>query len=132
MLDVKSTGTLVDELYTTDLKIEAGTIDAQERRHTLANLVTGRMVVMLDDMPKYREFQHVMKQLQLIVKRCWDAQEIIMSLPEIDKCTYDQVYTMATAAKEAQQTNGQRNKLIRELDTLIGEASRSQLEKTYT
>jgi len=128
--EVKSTGTLVDELLTTDLKWDAGA-EVQDRRHELANTVTGRTAVLLDDMTRYREFQQNLQELKVILKLCWDAQEVIMSSPDPTQCTQDQLMTLAIAAKEAQRTNAIRNRYIRKMDELVGETERTQLAKTY-
>lgn len=127
---IKSTGTLVDELLTTDLKIAAG-MDAQERRHALANLVTGRTVVLLGRMDEYRLFQRIMAELKEILTECWNAQETIMELPNAEDCSQDQLLALGVAAKTAQHTNAARNRLIRRLDELVEETGRTQLAKTY-
>jgi hypothetical protein len=129
----KTTGMLIDELYTTDLKIDAGIGDAQERRHTLANMITARTVVLLHDMEKYREFQRTMLKLKAVLKECWDAQEIVMSVPLEDEWGQigDNIHEVAYAAKVAQRTNAERNAYIRKLDELVGEADITALEKTY-
>lgn len=127
-LEVKSTGTLVDEMYTTELKIAAGNEEAKERRHILGNVVMGRMKDLVLDMPKHRQFQAVMRELRAVLKECWDAQEIVMKFEFLD---FDNIYIVAKAAKVAQETNAHRNRLIRQLDELIGETDRTQLGKTY-
>ena len=127
---IKSTGTLVDELLTTDLKIAAG-MDAQERRHALANLVTGRTVILLDKMDKYREFQRTMMELRDVLQECWDAQEVVMASPDAAECTHDELLILGMAAKTAQRTNAARNRLIRRLDELVEETGRTQMPKTY-
>ncbi len=131
--EIKSTGFLVDELLTLDLKIAAGNTEAEARRHELANCIVARTSALIDgsDLTRYREFQKVVMELDVILTECWNAQETVMCLPEPDKCSLDQVYAIAGAAKTAQSTNRARNILVRRLDGLMNETARTQLEKTY-
>jgi len=55
--------------------------------------------------------------------KCWNAQEKVVAGGD-DK-------EVAEAAKEAQETNARRNKLIRAIDRRLGEEERTQLGKTY-
>lgn len=139
-IEIKSTGTLVDELHTLDLKIDAGmdTEDMYERRHVLANIVIARSAILVHDMPKYREFQNLTRELKEVLTRCWDAQEIVSKTPITNytgKATAVELHQnldrVAKYAKIAQETNAQRNRLIRQLDTLLNEMDRTQLRKTY-
>lgn len=132
--ELKSTGTLVDELGTLDLKIAAGNTEAQERRHELANAIIERTSVLIHDMQKYREFQRVSNELNAVLKECWDAQETIMRYTaqyHSYSLLPDEEWELAGAAIKAQQTNAARNVLIRKLDELVGETERTQLAKTY-
>lgn len=131
--EIKSTGFLVDELLTLDLKIAAGNTDAVARRHELGNVVIERSakLVTVGDLTKYREFQRTTAELAVVLKDCWDAQDIIMSLPPAHECSVDQLYEMAVRAKEAQETNARRNRLVRRLDAIMDEMAWTQLAKTY-
>jgi len=134
--EIKSTGTLVDELLTTDLKIAAGNTDAQERRHELGNTIIERTAVLIvtGQIDKYREFQRVTEELRTVLKQCWDAQETVSRVPLLyDEEQFDiqDLYKIAHAGKEAQRTNRLRNQFIRRLDEIVGETDRTQLEKTY-
>ncbi len=73
-MEVKSIGTLIDELITTSMK-------------------------------------------------CWYAQETVMNDTDITK--------VAAAAKQAQQLNARRNKLIRAIDERLGDGAITLTEKTY-
>lgn len=130
--EIKSTGFLVDELITTDLKVAAGIEVDQERRHCLGNTIIERTAhLVLNDMEKYREFQRVTAALSLVLKDCWNAQEVFKHLPSAHECSLDQIYEMACAGERAQEENAARNRLVRRLDELVGETHRTQLSKTY-
>lgn len=131
--EIKSTGFLVDELITLDLKIAAGNEEARERRHELANTIVERTARLVKDadLMKYREFQRTMAELIEVQERCWNAQEIFRYLPTTDECTLYQIYEKARAGEEAQETNARRNRLVRKLDGIMNETARTQLEKTY-
>ena len=125
-MTIKSTGTLIDEMYTAELKADAGSEAASDRRHALGIIVMTRMLPLITDMAKHREFHRIMRELKDVLKQCWDAQEIVANT-EMD--TDEHIRIIAEAGKRAQITNAARNKLIRQLDALLGEES--QLEKTY-
>lgn len=133
-LEIKSTGTLADELYTTELKIAAGNDEAKERRHILGNIIMGRMGSLIqEDITKYRQFNQLMTQLKAVLQECWNFQEIVASLALEDEWGQigENIHKVAYAGKGAQRTNAERNRLIRALDELLGEIERTQLSKTY-
>lgn len=55
--------------------------------------------------------------------KCWFAQEKVMSSSNPDE--------VAKAAKEAQSLNARRNRLIRAIDSRLGEESITLTGKTY-
>lgn len=67
----KPIGQLIDELYSLDVQMSLLDTDRQKERHDLANYITGQTLVLLDDMVKYRAFQHTMTELkELHLQRC--------------------------------------------------------------
>jgi hypothetical protein len=127
-LIVKSTGILFDELITAEMKQEfwPDNKEVATRVHALGNIVTERLSSFYVDRPSMTqaELWKLVAELRKILRMCWDAQEVVMggNLEE-------QPYEIAKAAKIAQETNGERNKLIRAIDALLEEES--VLGKTY-
>ena len=128
-LACKSTGTLIDEWLTATIK--AGKMPKEEniiRRDNLFRLVVEDRLG--GDLTKVAD---QITSLYKTLQECWDAQENIMFFKQyfpaqMDPTDYNK---LGHAAITAQETNAQRNKLIREIDTILGEAEFTQLEKTY-
>jgi len=132
-LDYKSTGTLIDELYTAQMKVAAGNIAAKARAHTLSRIIAQRTMGL-----STQTLVDIMLELKAVLRQCWDAQETVCTTPIqnysgtlSDDTLYDNIYSVAKAAKVAQETNAARNKLIRKIDELLGEDGITQLGKTY-
>lgn len=128
-IERKSTGMLVDELLTTDLKIAAGQ-DVGDRRHQLGNAIVSRTVHIALDTEKNRLFFFYVEGLRSILKECWDAQEIV-SNTDLNSADPDALLIVAVAGKTAQLTNKERNVWIRKIDELVEDGGISPLEKTY-
>lgn len=130
-ITVKSTGFLIDELITTRFKIELNpTPDIIQRMRLLDAAVRLRLNGREDSI-----YLQVIK-LQVILRQCWEAQEVIMKNQDIEHSpymndTYFQLKRLAEAAIKAQKTNAERNKLIREIDDILDESTISVLGKTY-
>lgn len=123
MIDMtkKSLGTLIDELFTATLKCKHRIPGADTRRLLLeATLETA-----FDDHnllgDKMDQLEIAINCLEAVVKKCWDAQEIVMG-GDSDK-------VIASAARDAQRLNGERNKFISEIDEIVGDVP--PLEKSY-
>jgi len=127
----KSTGFLIDELITARFKVEVNpTPEVIQRMRLLDAAVRLR----LDGREDSIYFQVV--KLQVILRQCWEAQEVIMKNQDISYTpfmndNYFQLKRISEAAIKAQQTNAARNKLIREIDKILGEDTITSLEKTY-
>lgn len=130
-ITVKSTGFLIDELITTRFKVEANpTQETIQRMRLLDAAVRIRLNGREDDI-----FFQVTK-LQVVLRQCWNAQEIVMLYKNFRhsdsvKIDFYELKPIADAALKAQQTNAERNKLIREIDAILDESNVSPLEKTY-
>lgn len=142
-ITIKSTGFLIDELITSRFKVEVSpTPDNVHRMRLLDAAVRLRLNGREDDI-----YLQVVK-LQLVLRQCWDAQEVIRDakiekMPFITSVKYPYYSTnypiadfqylekIARAGIKAQETNAERNKLIKEIDTMLGEADISPLGKTY-
>lgn len=131
-ITVKSTGYLIDELITTRFKVEVNPLpETIQRMRLLDAAIRLRLNGREDDI-----YLPVTK-LQIILRQCWEAQETIMKY----KTLFDRIYVSSAQIKEltalgqaavnAQTTNAERNKLIREIDTILGEIDVSPLHKTY-
>lgn len=129
-ITVKSTGFLIDELITSRFKVEVSpTPDNVHRMRLLDAAVRLRLNGREDDI-----YLQVVK-LQLVLRQCWDAQEVMRGA-KIEHTPYlihdfTNLEKIARAGIKAQETNAERNKLIREIDTMLGEADISPLGKTY-
>lgn len=134
-IELKSTGFLIDEYLTTELKLDhfGKTPEILLRLEQLDVAIQRR----LKNTNGNRRIVELYFELKKVLKLCWDAQEIVMSADldweKIikDDSYYYRVIEIGIAAKDAQKFNAQRNKLIREIDTLLGESQYTQLEKSY-
>lgn len=118
----KSTGTLIDEYFTTELKIEfIGRKD--EFKHRL-ELLENSLVLRLEKHKTRKDIAPLTTRLANTLRRCWVAQDNIMEADNHDPY-------IGQYAKEAQRLNAERNRLIREIDELLGEDEFTQLEKSY-
>jgi Mg2+ and Co2+ transporter CorA len=114
---------LIDEYITARMKLDA--------RPSLENLIR---VQRLEDAIQYTSqsrlsfVAELTKELAAVLKECWDAQEVIMSVA-LD--TPEHIKQVAEAAIIAQKTNGERNKLIRAIDEILEEADITPQGKTY-
>ena len=126
-ITAKSTGFLVDEWITARFKLEVfpDNIEIITRIHQLGNAITVR-VLGKDKSFDNKLFWKLVANLEDILRQCWNAQEIIRDYK--NQCND----AIIKAAITAQETNGQRNALIRKIDALMGEEEITQLEKTYT
>jgi hypothetical protein len=122
-VELKSTGTLIDEFITTTLKIDHFGKDTAliERLDKLDTAIAKR--VSRHPKSKYPAMSLMVLELRSVLKKCWDAQELVMK-------GFDN-QTVAMAAQEAQRLNAERNKLIRKIDEELNEAQYTQLEKSY-
>lgn len=131
-ITIKSTGFLIDELITTRFKVELNpTPNIIQRMRLLDAAVRLRLNGREDAI-----YLQVVK-LQVVLRQCWEAQETIMQYKHFkfsDNLSIDanKLITIAQAALKAQQTNAERNKLVREIDTILNEIEISALEKTYS
>ncbi len=127
----KSTGFLMDELITCRFKVEVSpTPDNIQRMRLLDAALRIRLNGRED------EIYLPVTKLQVVSRECWNAQEIIMDYKNIKFSSYAtddylRLTKIANAAIKAQHTNAQRNQLIREIDTILGESDVSVLGKTY-
>lgn len=131
-VEYKSTGTLIDEWITTTFKVEVNpTNENLDRLRALDMTIQKRLGDRADDV-----YWQVIK-LRVVLRQCWEAQEIVkanedLKLPD----RYDNVFTInkwietAKAGIKAMTTNRERNKLIREIDQILGEDN-TPLSKTY-
>jgi hypothetical protein len=71
----------------------------------------------------HKTIAELIDQLISTSLKCWHAQETVMRETDPEK--------VATAAKQAQETNARRNALIRAIDIRLGEGDNTQLPKTY-
>lgn len=143
-VEYKSIGTLFDEMFTADLKLEHWPNDEEisERRHALGNCITVRLLdffqnVIKDHQEIFRinnEIWKVANELKSALREYWNAQETIMrytgySTRELESMIgHDNLVLLEEAAITAQTTNATRNQLIREIDRILQE---SQLRKTH-
>jgi uncharacterized transporter YbjL len=128
-LSYKSTGTLIDESITAELKVLSNASPENiERMANLQNLINNRV----DQESWYRINIHATR-LRTELKLCWDAQEIVMKYKNknVDDLSLEELQELSNAALYAQRTNAERCRLVREIDKALGESDRTYLEKTY-
>lgn len=117
----KSGGFIIDEYITSIFKRRASDNEQTRKRFEELNELVlkkyGKQLLLNGSLYNY---YNLLYQTSLL---CWNAQEIVMRSE--DK---EEVYH---AAKEAQRTNAERNRWIREIDKVLGEELITPLEKTY-
>lgn len=132
-IEIKSTGTLIDEAITTSLKVMyiKDNVENTKRYSLLVQVIVRRLE---NINPGIREsLDKLWQELSKTLENCWDAQEEVMKYNNIEQDEYDlDNYTnCALAAIKAQKLNAQRNRLIRQIDELLGEQEFTQLGKSY-
>jgi hypothetical protein len=102
------------------------------RMRALDNAIQKRLNGRQDDI-----YWQVVK-LRVVLRQCWEAQEIVRDNEDIrEPDRNDSVFTInkwietAKAGIKAMTTNRERNKLIREIDDILGESEYTPLDKTY-
>lgn len=120
-ITVKSTGFLIDELITAKFKmaVDPNPVNIDRVSALVASIAyrlegTGNKILLY------------VIDLIYVSKLCWDAQQEIYELSADKEIYYIEI---ALAGIQAQKTNAQRNKLIRQIDEVLGEAT--VLGKTY-
>ena len=130
-IEYKSTGSLIDEMITTLLKTTKTTKNKEEnerRWNLLSDAISKRFEK--SPVPIYDErVVDLWQELSETLEACWDAQETVMEFTKPLDC--DAAMWVGNAAIDAQDLNAKRNRLIRELDELLGESDYTQLEKSY-
>ena len=107
---------LVDELITAEFKYAVNPTEELGLKISLLFDEINKVVKGNDSIVRLTD------ELQTWSKKCWDAQEVVMNSSKNDE--------VAMAARIAQRSNAKRNKLIRQIDELLGETN-TVLEKTY-
>ena len=127
-IEMKSTGQLIDEMITAQLKVIAVLNDENSTRFWKLHNVVYRRVGERWDLVDYHRIE-----LENVLQQCWKAQDIVAKYKTLDCSTapLNQLRELAEAGLEAQRTNAIRCKLVREIDEILGEADRTYLEKTY-
>jgi hypothetical protein len=141
-VEYKSTGVLLDELFTADLKLEHWPDDESviQRRHALGNAIQARLLKhsQMNSWNNLSEVWSVARELKDVLRECWNAQEVVMrynkfSLRDLETgLDHETLISIAEAAIEAQTTNSERNRLIRKIDTLLQDGENAPLRKTYS
>lgn len=127
-LQMKTRGMLIDEMLTAGIKVvESPSEENNARFNELCDLVT-----QLISQEEFDKIDPLRKQLGDELSNCWDAQECVMQYRGADlaQLSYAELQELGTAALFAQVTNGRRNKLIREIDAILGDSD-TPLKKTY-
>lgn len=120
---------LLDERITAGFKLDNNPNDETAQRIIDLDTAIERRID-----GRWKLINPALLKLERELKACWDAQEVVMKnkLPhELKYEVLENLYRIAAAGKRAQETNAARNKLIREIDQLLGEAANSSLMKTY-
>lgn len=126
-IELKTTAYLIDELLVTELKMIHFGRDSLQERYEMLDIAISRRLSRHTDVDKLHTLSVLTLNLKQVNFLCWNAQEIVMKKED----TVEDIYDIATAAKQAQKLNAQRNSIIREMDELLGESQFSQLEKSY-
>jgi hypothetical protein len=128
----KTTGQLIDELITTRFKVE---INPSEENVTRMNALDEEIKQAITGKEDSIYWQVV--KLRVVLRQCWDAQEIvknesmIIHQESLSIAYLNKLLRLAEAGVMAMTTNRTRNKLVREIDEILGESSATPLTKTY-
>lgn len=126
-VEYKSLGFLIDELITTQFKqgVVGENVEIRERIYLLETTIARRIFKLDLSDAQYQEMQEYVEMLRRVLRECWDAQEVVR---------FHAIHSMeevALAGIAAQQTNGVRNTLIREIDRVSNDTYASPTVKTY-
>lgn len=139
-IEVKSTGTLIDENITTDLKMEyiGEKPEFINRKNKLGKAINKRLLEIDPEIYTNKstlgvKLYELTSLLATILRECWKAQDIIMDYSNREYYLEPDTHKLiAEAAVLAQRKNAERNKIIRQIDYLLDEEDYSQLEKSYS
>lgn len=132
----KSIGMLIDEYLTTLMKIEVNPSQENISRAKLLESVI-RPILHQNNEDVLENIAELTDQLRVVLRECWNSQEIVMNNQnlrypdQITSMTMIPFFRVYEAAINAQKTNAARNKLIREIDRILGNGNITALEKTY-
>jgi hypothetical protein len=128
-IDYKSTATLLNELITTNLKIKnVGEKPVfLERKEALKEAILARY--------SWEELQDRVGQgfeaLSEVSERLWWEQEILYQYQKKRPESVQRFIECASAGINSLELNASRSKLVREIDSLLNEASSTPLEKSW-
>lgn len=126
-IERKSTGMLLDERITTGFKAEFLQSDEIDQRIIDLDVAIDERIG-----DRWKLINRTLVQLEHQLRKCWVAQEEVRIIKLTDDSReFDELWRLAFAGKEAQRTNAERNRLIRQLDELLGEGAIKPLVKTY-
>lgn len=130
-IDYKSTGTLINELITTRLKIQNIGAKAEfvQRAIQLTDAITARgkgkqLELLVNDI----------NELSDVLTKLWWEQEVLYEAIKNNSLEYGEIgiyLSIAQAGINSLKLNKQRSDLIRKIDTQLGETSSTVLEKSW-
>ncbi len=128
-IELKSIGFMIDERITAGFKADLHPSEENTQRVLdLDTAIDGRVA------GRWHMINALVLKLERVLKECWDAQEIVTQIVIHDEYRWEErfdIHKLAVTGKVAQQTNAERNRLIREIDEILGESAHSTLRKTY-
>jgi len=117
-IELKSTGVLLDEYFTTKLKIKyiGDKPEFEHRLNLLFESITDRLSTKISDL----DFLVLKVNLERVLEECWIAQDNVMFIaPLLDNknlyFTNENYKDCAIAAVKAQKLNAERNVIIRKI-----------------
>lgn len=130
-IDYKSTGTLLNEFITANLKykhIGAKPAFAQRIEDIRTALENRGMTF---DSALFEQVKEEFEKLEVVLNDLWWAVEETIKLRNADKDDYDLIKAAGYAALKAFELNATRCDLIRDMDAKLGESGVTFLEKSY-
>lgn len=132
-IDYKSTGTLLNEFITANLKykyIGAKPAFAQ-RIEDIRDALSRRHMYIIDASPQFQLVKAEYDKLEVVLNDLWWAVEETIKLRNANKDDYDLIKAAGYAALKAFELNATRCDLIRDMDAKLGESGVTFLEKSY-
>lgn len=132
-IDYKSTGTLLNEFITANLKykyIGAKPAFAQ-RIEDIHTALANRNITFYGNCPLFDLVRPEFTQLETVLDELWWAVEETIKLRNADKDDFELIKAAGYAALKAFELNATRCDLIRDMDAKLGESGVTFLEKSY-
>lgn len=133
-IDYKSTGTLLNEFITANLKFKyiGEKPEFRQRIEDLTEALSKRDVHFTTaGTDRFNLVAEEFSDLEVILDKLWWAVEASIKLRDADRNDLEAIKTLGFASVEAFELNAERCNIIRDMDNKLGEGHVTFLEKSY-